>query len=103
VRKSGTGYRVDGEILKGTAQLYLAVDVGEGTNNEGTVSVSGANTGGKFYGPSSETPPCTFELIEAEEGRAWLSFACDEVRSGNSESEVCSLNNGYVVLENCGT
>lgn len=101
ISKSGTGFVARGTILKGTASFYLAaVEIGEGKNNKGTVSVSGANTAGKSYGPEDGTA-CTFHVISAEEGRAWLSFECPHVVTGGSDAEQCSLNNGYLVFENC--
>ena len=103
VRKSGTGFLVSGSIQKGTATFYLgAVNVGEGMSNEGTVSVSGANTGGKSYGPEDGTA-CSFHVIDAAEGRAWLSFECPHVVTGSSDAEQCSLYNGYLIFENCET
>lgn len=103
VSKISGGYRVTGSIVKGTAGFYLnSVDVGENLQNEGYVSVSGANTGGKSYGPTNEST-CTFNTIEVAEGRAWLSFECPHVETGSSENEQCSLYNGFVVFENCDT
>jgi len=100
VRKSGTGFIAQGTILKGTASFYLApVEVGEGMSNQGNVSVSGANTAGKSYGPEGDTT-CEFFVISAEEGRVWLSFKCPHVGTGDA-AEQCSLNNSYVVFENC--
>lgn len=101
VAKVGEGFRVSGSILKGTAQFYLApVDVTQGLKSSGRVSVSGANTAGKSYGPATGTA-CEFEVIEVKESKAWLSFSCPHVVSGSSESEQCSLYNGFLLLDNC--
>lgn len=101
VTKTSAGFRVSGSIVKGTAQLYLApVDVAQGSTSNGRVAVSGANTAGKSYGPATGTS-CEFGVIEVTESRAWLSFDCPHVVSGSSESEQCSIYNGFLLLDNC--
>ena len=101
VSKISGGYRVAGSISQGSSSLYLTgVDLGDGLDNEGSVSVSGTNTASKSYRPAEGTT-CTFHTLQIEEGRAWLSFECPHVKTGSSDSEQCSLSNGYVVFENC--
>lgn len=102
VAKSNAGFIVSGKVLKGTQQFYLAsVGVGEGMDNAGpAVSVAGPNTGGKFYSPEGDAT-CTFTVIEAAEGRAWLAFECPDMSTGSAVNERCSLYQGYVVFENC--
>lgn len=101
VSKSGAGFRASGSIVKGTSRFSLApVTVGEGNSNQGRVSVAGANTAGKPYGPTAETL-CDFQMIKGAEGFIWLAFECPHVISGSSDNEQCSLYNGYLVFENC--
>ena len=103
VAPQGSGFVASGAIVAKTAQFYLApTEVGDGMSNQGTVSVAGPNTAGKTYGPEDGTT-CDFHVLSAEAGRAWLSFECPHVITGEAAAEQCSLNSGYLVFENCAT
>jgi len=101
VVKKGQGFVASGSISKGLTRFRLVpTAVGEGNSNQGRIFVAGANTAGKSYGASAESP-CNFQLIEGEEGKIWLSFECPLIETGSSENEKCSLVNGYLFFENC--
>jgi hypothetical protein len=71
---------------------------------QGSVGYSSSVTGGNFFGSNQ---PCDFYIEAAgpsgigegvKPGSAWLSFKCPSIVESNN---TCSLNESYVLMENC--
>jgi hypothetical protein len=111
VKGPATGpFSIAGDFtFNGTEILTISINAIDGKATEaapakGSVGFASAITGGNFFGSNE---PCDFYIEAAgtsgvgegvKPGSAWLSFKCPSMVESNN---VCSLNESYVLMENC--
>lgn len=95
--------------FEGTETLTVSIDqidskATDAAPAKGTVGFASSVTGGDFFGSNE---PCDFYIEAAgpsgigegvKPGSAWLSFKCPSMVQS---TDTCSLNESYVLIENC--
>jgi hypothetical protein len=104
VTKSGSGYRIHGELEEGATSFALdgtVVDAGDGSyRTEGDTGSSG------FYHPNSGniySVTCSVEILPSQEvgtGKAWGNYSCTQSTKEGVPGFSCNFE-GSFIFENC--